>query len=66
MKKNENKELSLRGAAGDVAIPRDKASSFLSRCCASANQGISAPASCREAHKRRFLFNSKIPGKIFL
>jgi hypothetical protein len=44
MKKNENKELSLRGAAGDVAIPRDKVLSFLSRCCASANQGIFAPA----------------------
>ena len=31
--------------------------SFLSRCGASANQGISTPASCREAHKRRFIFN---------
>ena len=31
--------------------------SFLSRCCASANQGISTTASCREAHKRRFILN---------
>ncbi len=31
MKKNENKELSWRGAAGDVAIPRDKTSSSRGR-----------------------------------
>ena len=34
-----------------------KALSFLRLRGASGAQGISAPASCREAHKRRFLFN---------
>ena len=35
-----------------------KALSFLRLRGASGAQGISAPASCRKAHKRRFLFNS--------
>jgi hypothetical protein len=35
----------------------NKALSFLRLRGASGAQGISAPASCRKAHKRRFLFN---------
>ena len=36
-----------------------KALSFLRLRGASGAQGISAPASCRKAHKRRFIFNSR-------
>ena len=36
----------------------EKALSFLRLRGASGVQGISAPASCLEAHKRRFIFNS--------
>ena len=58
-----NQATSLRGRAvgSDVVIfhaETEKALSFLRLRGASGAQGISAPASCRKAHKRRFL-NSK-------
>ena len=64
IKNNEkrNQAMSLRGRAvgSDVVIfhaETGKALSFLRLRGASGVQGISAPASCRNAHKRRFILN---------
>jgi hypothetical protein len=60
--KKRNQAMSLRGRAvgSDVVIfhaETNKALSFLRLRGASGAQGISAPALCREAHKRHFLLN---------
>ena len=59
-----------RDLYGDFAYAQplkmtEKILSFLRLRGASGAQGISTSASCREARKRRFLFNLKIPWKIF-
>ena len=59
MKKFENKSKNKKGKSYRLlkhkSKHREKVLSFLSRCCASGNQGIFAPASCSKAHIRRFL-----------
>ena len=60
---NEKRKLSLSGASSEPIISaeskRNQAMSFLRLRGASGAQGNSTPASCRKAHKRRFIFNSR-------